>query len=658
MPSTRLRNAVAVSFATAAFGAPAATQSGIQEPASTPATPAADPRLEGLPSFLLPVEGGTVTIGMTAEQLIRAACEASFSSRPDVALKTSASAVETAMRRSMQTLGRVTVDVEPFLLAKWPVKNAEYEVFVTESRREGSGLKAVRPPFHWWRYGCPKDYEDKLKEINQRFPGNSDGPLLFWRQEGPSLPYKLVDKDGNSIGDHPVGNVSFIDANEFAAHLGMRLPREAEWMRAARGDRAINWPWGDPQDPSNDKYTGEPALKWLSLYSSKDRAPKPVGTVSNAAGPFGHVDMFGSIWQFVTGPGYNPVNGADEFAAQWKAMQKAKAGELVKAPPVWRNDRVVAKGGSYLSGEDPIQLLIDQRAPMFPDDVLESLGFRLAKSLRPGYDTMFSRLNGVFNRNRFLPEQDVDLPNQIGAERYELGDNGFPTRYQAISFAPVNWLSNDKKARLRDLLEASQSNLLLVGALITTEPLGGHQLPDTLFSVLYRDRGMTKELAEAIKRGYKQVQAELKRAEKAPKGGEAEAPEDDKEAKKDDWSKILQRYGLAREDLEPKGSDKLDFIRIDGIKVPTEEACFLLHNNDGKIVATIPAPNAQPKQSKAFPSEMRLEPDKDGKAVAKFRFGVPLNQFNTDRVIELQMFVTFDTPAPTAEKPWRLPDTN
>ena len=38
-----------------------------------------------------------------------------------------------------------------------------------------------------------------------------------------------------------------------------------------------------------------------------------------------------------------------------------------------------------------------------------------------------SLVRGVYNRAPFAAEQDVDLAGQVGAERYELGPDGFPT---------------------------------------------------------------------------------------------------------------------------------------------------------------------------------------------------------------------------------------
>jgi len=645
----RFVNTLSLSLTTALLTCAGAAQTRPQPPVET----AAIIQPEGLPGFLLPVPGGKVEIGMTAEDLIDAACQTSMPSRPEMAVKANTKAVQKAMRKTASALGRRKVEVEPFLLGKWPVKNREYEVFVARSRQKGSGMKPVHPPFGWWRFGRQDHYNETLPTINRRFPGNKDGPVLYWAQEGHKLPYKLADERGSSIADHPVVHVSWLDANAFAAQLGMRLPLEAEWTRAARGDGSNNWPWGDPQDPEQDLYTGTADLKTVLLANARDQHLKPVGTVEAAHGPFGHVDMCTSVWQLISTRGYYPINGTEDFATEWKALQQDKTGKLLEAPPLWKNTRVIAKGGSYLSHQDPIDFLIDQRVPILPDDVLESVGFRLAKSLRPGYDALFSRLRGVYNRAPFLPDQDIDLTGQAGAERYELAENGFPEQYDVVTFAPTNWLGKEKRPDLKKLWASSHQTPLVLGTLISTKAIDGLQSEGDMFTVLYRAEGMPRELEDAIKRGYKEVQAALKAAAKAAKN---KKKVDDKKTKRG-WNDVLRRYGLTPKDLEPKGAnDDIDFVRIDGVVVKTDRGAFLLHNNEGKVVASIPAPKFRPVANKPFATEMKLEANGDGKAIAKFRVGIPMTLNNPNRVAALHFHLPLDCQPPTPEKPWRLPE--
>jgi len=610
---------------------------------AAPAAPAADPRLEGLPSFLLPVPGGLVEIGLTAEELVNTASECVSPRKPANAVRAPEKFV-TALRRTASTLGSRKVQVETYLLGKWPVKNSEYEEFVRHQRQRKA---KVRPPYHWWRYGQKPHYEQTLPEIAREFPKDSEGAVLYWWRHGFDLPYSVADDRGQTIGELPVSFVTYAEAMEFAGWLGMRLPTEVEWTRAARGDGTHLWPWGTSQPDVFD----EKKLGFLELDKASGQKPTPIGAFANAAGPYGHQDMFGRIWQLVAGLGYGPINGQQPFDEAWAQLQKDKAGAMLTSPPGWRPDKVLAKGGCYLSWQEPVQLLIDARAPLQPADVLEGAGFRLAKSLKPGFDMLYSLVRGQYNRAVFGADQVLDEAKQVGIERYVLAANGFPTEYRAVSLMPVNWLTNDKAAELAKLLERTHTAPLLLGAFATTEPIKDPDLPPGLYTLLYRKEGMPKELTEAIKQGHKEIQAALKQKGK----GEEEKADDKKGA----WREVIKRFGITEADLETKEAARgLDFVRIDGVQIPTENDTFLLMSSlEGKVVGAIPASSHRPAPVKAFASELTLEKGDKEKAIAKFRFGVPIRATEPQRTAEFRFYLTLDCEPPSAGKPWRMPNT-
>ena len=391
-----------------------------------------------------------------------------------------------------------------------------------------------------------------------------------------------------------------------------------------------------------------------------------------AKGPFGHLDMFGQIWQLLGDLGYRPINGTEAFAAEWKALQKDKVGQLLQAPPQWKDEKALAKGGSFLSGQEPIQLLIDARAPVQTDDVLEGLGIRLAKSVKPGYDAMYSAMHGLFSKSAFGIDQDVDLSAQVGAERYEMDATGFPLRYDTISVAPVNFLTKEKNAEVGKLLEKSMESPILLGVLMSTDKMLAPAAPAGTYSLLYRKGGMPKQLVEAIKQGHREL-AVMAKSKPDDKGEEADAKEKDgdKPDKKDkdkdkkaSWRDVIARFGLTEKDLESKDAadGNLKFVRIDGVEVATDDDCFLLLNNEGKIAAAWKATNAKPTAANAFPSAITLEANTAGtevkdktRAVAKLHFGVPIVAGNNKRVADVHLHVVLDREAPTADKPWRLP---
>jgi formylglycine-generating enzyme required for sulfatase activity len=612
--------------------------------------------LRGLPAFLLPVPGGTVEMGLSSEALIQASCQAANPLRPADAPKAALEKLQTAMRLTSLSLGVRKVQVEGFLLGKWPVKNSEYEAYVLARRAAGH---KVRVPYHWWRYGKQDDFKSRHEEIGREFPKAEDAVVSYWEAHGHELPYALVDENGKSIADQPVANLFYRDALEFAAWLGMRLPTEAEFTRAARGDGSHRWPWGKAKD---DVYN-EAGINWLGLGSMAGQRMVDVGAIANAAGPYGHLDMFGRVWQFISSNGSRYINGREAFDEQWKLLQKDKVGALLASPMTIDETRNLAKGGCYLSWQSPIQLLIDSRARVGAIEIGNGVGLRLCKSQRPGFDMLYSLVRGIYNRSAFALDQKLDEANQVGAERYELNDAGFPTAYHAVSFMPVSWLSPEKNAELGKLLDKSQGSPLLIGTLATTEKLMlASELEPGLFTVQYRKAGMPKELVEAIKQGHKDLVAARKGKPKADEKKADEKGGDEKDAKKQDegkrpsWREQITRAGLTDAEVEQAENGVLKFVRIDGTQVPTDDDVFLLlDGTEGKVVGVVPATSHRPAVGKAFASELTVEKGAGDKAVAKLRFGVPLRGTDTKVVGEFRLHLPLGCAVPSAAAPWRLP---
>jgi formylglycine-generating enzyme required for sulfatase activity len=90
--------------------------------------------------------------------------------------------------------------------------------------------------------------------------------------------------------DHPVVGISWRQARTYARWAGRRLPSEAEWERAARGEVGnMRFPWGNSR-------RRELANLWLEPRSAITGGTRPVGSFPSMG--WGTVDMAGNVWEW------------------------------------------------------------------------------------------------------------------------------------------------------------------------------------------------------------------------------------------------------------------------------------------------------------------------------------------------------------------------
>ncbi len=101
------------------------------------------------------------------------------------------------------------------------------------------------------------------------------------------------------LQQHPIVNVSWFDATDYADWAGVSLPTEAQWEYAARGPKGNNYPWGGIAT-KDDKTNGWDETKCANYKNSldKDKSTWPVGSFPAGASWCGAQDMAGNVSQW------------------------------------------------------------------------------------------------------------------------------------------------------------------------------------------------------------------------------------------------------------------------------------------------------------------------------------------------------------------------
>ena len=182
-------------------------------------------------------------------------------------------------------------------------------------------------------------YIDKYEVSNEKYS-------FFINSTGHQIPAGWKQKKLNLIDKNlPVSGVSWEDADLFSLWSGKRLPTEAEWEKAARGENGQIYPWGNKWNK-----------KFCNSLESGLKKSVPVNDYKQGISNYGCFNMIGNALEW-TANDYAPYSKNDE--------------ELII-----RSGYKVARGGSWYYKSDALR--ISNRYPLLKTVRLISVGFRCA----------------------------------------------------------------------------------------------------------------------------------------------------------------------------------------------------------------------------------------------------------------------------------------
>ncbi|MEZ4735400.1 MAG: SUMF1/EgtB/PvdO family nonheme iron enzyme [Caldilineaceae bacterium] len=188
----------------------------------------------------------------------------------------------------------------------------------------------------------------------------STGSKLQWIQEANwQQPYG----HGSNINQksvHPVTCISWRDAIAFCKWAGVRLPSEAEWEKAARGQAGHLFPWGNSSPTRN-----------LCNFNANVGDTLPVGTFPDGASPYQVLDMAGNVWEWTCS-----LWGMETSTPQFRYPYRKDDGrENLQAPASFLR---VVRGGSWDSRAAAVRATFRGRFdPTWP---CNHIGFRVVWS--------------------------------------------------------------------------------------------------------------------------------------------------------------------------------------------------------------------------------------------------------------------------------------
>jgi len=138
-------------------------------------------------------------------------------------------------------------------------------------------------------------YEVSSKQFAEFLNAHPDDSARYF-ELGSAVTIEL--KDGRyqprpGLERLPANRVSWYGADAYCRWVGKRLPTEAQWEKAARGDDQRMFPWGN-EWPENARVTFR-----RKFAKSGFAVMEPVDALPQGKSPYGAHHMAGNVWEWV-----------------------------------------------------------------------------------------------------------------------------------------------------------------------------------------------------------------------------------------------------------------------------------------------------------------------------------------------------------------------
>lgn len=250
------------------------------------------------------------------------------------------------------------VKLSPFRIDRFPVTNALFERFTTET-----GYQTEAERFGWsfvfWAHIPSSRFKELVEDTVAAAPWWCKVGGASWRApEGPGSTFAGREQ-------HPVVHISWNDTQAYCKWSGQRLPTEAEWEYAARGGLEQKlYPWGDQLRPKGEHMCNI----WQGEFPHRDTAEDGyAGTCPVDVFPangYGLYSFAGNTW---------------DWCADWFDVAfHASADRTNPQGPPTGTSRVM-KGGSFLCHKSYCnRYRVAARTSNTPDSSTSHIGFRCA----------------------------------------------------------------------------------------------------------------------------------------------------------------------------------------------------------------------------------------------------------------------------------------